>query len=80
MGFFLFLGKIFNYKSGTFYLGLSKWVQVNCQGTRTNAEGDGGEGLLEIKWHPTKLLHGKMSCAEDQHKLWGSGEGVEPDF
>lgn len=31
-----------------------------------------GEGLLEMKWHPTKLLHGKMSCAEDQHKLWGS--------
>lgn len=41
-GFFLFLGKIFNYKNGNFYPGLSKWVQVNCQGTRTNAEGEGG--------------------------------------
>ena len=30
------------------------------------------EGLLEMKWHPTKLLHGKMLCAEDQDKLWGS--------
>ena len=31
-----------------------------------------GEGLLEMKWHHTKLLHGKMLCAKDQDKLWGS--------
>ena len=41
-GFFSFFGKDVYYKTGTFYPGLNKWVQVNCQVTRTNAEGEGG--------------------------------------